>query len=358
MAITLSNGVNNVNATPGINSNTFANRPAATDVAVGSIYIATDTGQIFQSNGAAWITLGGGGGPTPTPGIDDVLSVNQPLSVAQVIEMAGNNFSFQDGFLNAIQFFPDGDFQFGKSGDTKFIFTIVPGASQFYLQEPAGTNHLNIDCGTKFYQFGDFLGQGNGNSLQMSDNTELIEFTNKGFVNGIKLDFALQAYYFGRLNVGTEKGMLIDEANNQIYFLDNGNIQGLLLDFSSTTYRFGGIDSSVNPDLFLNVNQNNGNIFVQYSGNDNGFLCDFSANKRFALGDYQGVFNSTHINIDDSSNIIQLLNSTSAGYIEFQANSFRIQGANLQTGSSSGPSGQFLIIDLNGATFHIPLDNP
>jgi hypothetical protein len=357
MAITLSNGVNNVNATPGINSNTFANRPAATDVAVGSIYIATDTAQIFQSNGAAWITLSGGG-PSPTPGIDDVLSVNQPLSISQVIEMAGNNFSFQDGFVNAIQFFPDGDFEFGKSGDLRFTFAVIPGNSQFYLQEPAGGNHIQLECSNKNYLLGDFLGQGNGNALQMFDNTELIQFTNKGFVNGINLDFSNQSYYFGRLNVGTEKGLLIDEANNQINFLDNGNIQGLLLDFSSTTYRFGGIDSTTNPDLFLNVNQNNGNIFVQYSGNDNGFLCDFSATKRFALGDYQGIFNSTHIDIDDTNNRILLLNSTTAGYIEFQTNQFRIQGANLQIGSSSGPSGNYLIIELNGAPYHIPLDNP
>jgi len=358
MAITLSNGVNNVNATPGINSNTFANRPAATDVAVGSIYIATDTGQIYQSNGAAWITLGGGGGPTPTPGIDDVLSVNQPLSIAQVIEMAGNNFSFQDGFLNAIQFFPDGDFLYGKSGELRFNFQIFPGGGNFFLDTPSGTNHISLECTNKNYLLGDFLGQGNGNSLQIFDTTDKIQIFNKGFINGINLDFQNKAFYFGRLNVGSEQGMLIDELNNQINFLDNGNIQGLLLDFSSTTYRFGGIDATVNPDIFLNVNQNNGSIFVQYSGNDNGFLCDFSANKRFALGDYQGVFNSTHIDIEDTNNTIKLLNSTTAGYIEFQTNQFRIQGANLQVGSSSGPSGQFLIIELNGTPYHISLDNP
>jgi hypothetical protein len=358
MAITLSNGVNNVNATPGINSNTFANRPAATDVAVGSIYIATDTGQIYQSNGAAWITLGGGGGPTPTPGIDDVLSVNQPLSVAQVIEMAGNNFSFQDGFVNAIQFFPDGDFLYGKSGELRFNFQIFPGGGTFFLDTPLGANHISLECTNKNYLLGDFLGQGNGNALQMFDNSELIQFTNKGFVNGINLDFGNQAYYFGRLNVGSEKGMLIDEANNQIYFLNSGNTQGLSLDYSSTNYKFGGIDTTVNPDIYLNINQNNGNLFVNYSGNDNGLLIDFSATKRFALGDYNGIFNNTHIDIDDTNNTLKLLNSTSAGYIEFQANQFRIQGANLQAGSSNGSSGQFLIIDLNGATYHIPLDIP
>jgi hypothetical protein len=95
-----------------------------------------------------------------------------------------------------------------------------------------------------------------------------------------------------------------------------------------------------------------------YANNDNGLLVDFSATKRFAFGDYQGIFNSTHIDIDDTNNTMKLLNSTTAGYIEFQANQLRIQGNNLQTNTSTGSSGQYLIIDLNGATYHIPLDNP
>ena len=45
---------------PSINSNTFANRPAAGQK--GRLFVSTDTFQIFRDNGTGWDLLGGGGG--------------------------------------------------------------------------------------------------------------------------------------------------------------------------------------------------------------------------------------------------------------------------------------------------------
>jgi len=359
MAIVLNNGVTNIKGTPGINSDIFANRPAATDVAPGSIYIATDTGVIYQSNGVSWSTIGGGGGPTPTPGIDDVLSVNQPLSTNQVIEMAGNTFSFQDGFFNAIQFFPDGDFVFGKNGNLIFNFQIIPGASQFYLQEPGGANHISLECGNRNYFLGDFLVQGNGNSIHILDTTDVIQFFNKGIKNGLYCDFQNKQFSFGRLNVGSEQTLEVDELNDYTYTTFNGVTNGLNLDFSATVFQFGALNSLVNPEIFLNINQTNANFYCEYSGNDNGLYLGFNpADRKYLLGDYQGIFNSTTFQIDDDAQTILLKNSQTAGSTTIEGNSLVFTGSNLESATSSGFSGQHLVITLNGVVYHIPLNNP
>jgi hypothetical protein len=358
MAIVLNNGVTNINSTPGINSDIFANRPAATDVAAGTIFIATNTGVIYQSNGATWSIIGGGG-PTPTPGIDDVLSVNQPLSLPQVIEMAGNNFSFQDGFVNAIQFFPDGDFQFGKNGDLRFDFTISPGSSALSLIEPTGSNHLQIEASLKNYYFGDFDVTGNGNSIQILDSTDVIQFFNKGIVNGISLDYNNKLFKFGRLNAGSQQSLEVDEFNDITNAKFNGVTNGFNLDFSATIFQFGYLDNTVNPDTYININGNSETIQAVYNGNDNGLNLNFTAGSRiFELGDYQGTFDSTKITLDDTNTSILISSSQTAGTTTIEGNSLVFTGANLESSTSSGTSGQHLVITLNGVVYHIDLKNP
>jgi len=43
-----------------------ANRPAAADVLVGTLYHSTDTNVVERSNGVAWVAFSGGGSPGPT----------------------------------------------------------------------------------------------------------------------------------------------------------------------------------------------------------------------------------------------------------------------------------------------------
>lgn len=59
MALNFNNGIANIRQTPGIMANTFANRPNAADVAIGTLFIATDSGAIYRSDGATWLSLGG-----------------------------------------------------------------------------------------------------------------------------------------------------------------------------------------------------------------------------------------------------------------------------------------------------------
>lgn len=360
MAIVLNNGVTNVNGTPGINSDVFANRPAATDVASGSIYIATNTGTIYQSNGATWSTIGGGGGPTP--GIDDVLSVNQALTVPQVIEMNGNTLFFQDSGVNAFQFFTDGDFIIGKTGEDRLQYQIYPGYSSFYIEEPTvGANNLFIETinNGRTYKLGDFLVRDNGNCFNILDGSDQIFIQNKGITQGLYFDFTNKAYKFGKLNTGSEHSIEVDELNDFTFTKFAGIVNGFNLDFSATVFQFGYLDTSTNPDTYININGNGSTIQAVYNGNDNGLNINFFPGSRiFQLGDYQGTFDNTKITLDDTNTSILISSNQSSGSTTIEGNQLIFTGANLQSNTSSGSSGEHLVITLNGVVYHIDLKNP
>ena len=63
MSITVNNGVSNIKATPGIIADDYANIPAATDVATGTIFIDTVGLMIYRSEAGGWFVLGGGSIP-------------------------------------------------------------------------------------------------------------------------------------------------------------------------------------------------------------------------------------------------------------------------------------------------------
>lgn len=70
MSIRLNNGVANVKGTPAMITADFATAPAASAVAIGTIWIDTVSHNILQSDGGTWNTIGGGGA---TPNLQNVL---------------------------------------------------------------------------------------------------------------------------------------------------------------------------------------------------------------------------------------------------------------------------------------------
>jgi len=62
MSLSFNNSAANILNTPGFISDAYASIPNASYVAIGTIFIATDTGTIYQSDGTNWYTIGGGGG--------------------------------------------------------------------------------------------------------------------------------------------------------------------------------------------------------------------------------------------------------------------------------------------------------
>lgn len=357
MAIVLSNGVTNINGTPGINSDVFANRPAATDVALGSIYIATDTGVIYQSNGVSWSTLGGGGGPTP--GIDDVLAVGQALTAIRTISQS--SFGLLLSNTNNTSRFNDSGASIFNLSTIGFTVSTQSSAKGVFITDLAlaQKNYLNIDIQNDIYKIGDFIVTGNGNTLIIDNANDQVYLQNKGITQGLYFDFSNKAYKFGKLNSGSEQSIEVDELNDITSAKFAGIVNGLNLDYSSKTFQFGYLDTSGSDDIFLSFNGNGSTITANYNGNDNGLFLNYTAGSRsFLFGDYQGIFNSTSIQLDDQNTSILISSNQGTGSTTIEGNQLIFTGVNLESNTSSGSSGQHLVITLNGVVYHIDLKNP
>jgi len=76
MAILINNGVQNILGTPGAISGVFSDRPAAPNLAEGTLYFSTDTTTIYQVDNGVWIVYSGGGGGG---GVNSVIGI-KPIS--------------------------------------------------------------------------------------------------------------------------------------------------------------------------------------------------------------------------------------------------------------------------------------
>lgn len=363
MAIVLNNGVTNVNATPGINSNTFANRPAATDVAVGSIYIATDTGTIYQSNGATWLTLGGGGGPTP--GIDDVLAVGQLFTTGRTIN-ANTNFLHIDGITNfrvqsgGIDVFRHNSGTGTRMGDGSSTLSVQTNGLN--SQGPSGGGSvtqqgLQFFWTTRAYSFGNYGLGGNQTKMDILDVSQQIYFSNKGVSNGVYCDFSNKLYLFGRLNSTSEQNFEIDEVNQWTRSKYAGIVNGFNLDYSAKVFQFGYLDTSASTDVYFNINGNGATLQAVFNGQDNGLNIDFT-NRLFQIGDYQGILNLSKIVVDDANTSILISSNQNAGSTTIEGNQLVFTGANLETTTAPTlPALNWLNVTVNGIAYKIALES-
>lgn len=106
--IQVNNGVANGGNTPVIIAGLAASKPSANQVAIGTLYISTDTLIMQRSNGAAWSTIGGGAAlqdlqsvlDTGNTAIDQFLQIIDTTSgiIATIIAQGGDcYFQIQDG---------------------------------------------------------------------------------------------------------------------------------------------------------------------------------------------------------------------------------------------------------------------
>jgi hypothetical protein len=365
MAIVLSNGVTNINGTPGINSDVFANRPAATDVAPGSIYIATDTGVIYQSDGATWSTIGGGGGPTP--GIDSVLAVGQLLTTGRTID-ANTNFLHIDGITNfrvrsgGIDVFRHNTGTGTRIAEGSSVYTVSTTGMNTAAPTGGGSvaqQGLSFVWATRSFTFGITGLGGNESKIDILDTSQQIYFSNKGVTNGIYCDFSNKLYLFGRLNSTSEQNLEIDEVNQLTRTKFAGIVNGFSLDYSTTIFQFGYLDNTVNPDTFININGNANLIEAAHNGNKNGLSLNFTAGNRiFQLGDYQGIFDSTKIILDDTNTSILISSNQTTGTTTIEGNSLVFTGANLESVvAPTIPAANWLNVTVNGIAYKIALES-
>jgi hypothetical protein len=232
MAITINNGVANINGTPGAISGTFANRPAAPDQAEGTLYFSTDTAEIYQVVAGAWILyLGGGGG-------GGITTANNGLSVS------GGTTAQLGGTLIKPT-------------------TIDANNKDFYF---LNGSKFNIDC----------------LSLQFTSNTDNPFLKSDGALTWIGLENSS-----GSANIYMEYGF-----NGIIKSVYNNNDIGLRLDFPNDDYFFGVIQYGVGLNVYstnyitLGTNLGNGAKGVTMNLNSN----EFSFGSDFNFGDARGVY--------------------------------------------------------------------
>ena len=174
---------------------------------------------------------------------------------------------------------------------------------------------------------------------------------------GININFATSTYIFGD-DVISRSALKITTDN----FIGRygGFDQGIFLDFTNYAYKFGQIDNGTDVDVHHYVDGTSGSeiAYFQYDTNRIGYEFDFGASKTFKFGDFLGAFGNGSIQIDSSNETILIKGSQSSGSTTFEANSLIFTGSNLESSTSSGNSGQHLVITLNGTVYHIPLQDP
>jgi hypothetical protein len=291
--IAFNNGVANVRQTPGISADTLANRPAATVVAVGTIYITSDTNNIYRSDGENWILIGSGSGGGVNPTSQYIPYNNAGTFADSYLINNTNDFilnSFYGGVIQGFLLnFDGGEFVFGynETTDNNNIFK-------------SGTNCI----------MGDGFNNLNQTKLIINDTNQFIRTQEGNIIKGIDFRFDTEVY-----NFGTENYMLnVDTGNNQMQTWTNGVKYGLRITNTSTelgSYSSGGcgigIDSTTN-NITLTASSN---IFM---GTGNVTQFTFGANKLtfnganlVATGVHTATANHLKVTVNGANYVIQLL---------------------------------------------------
>jgi hypothetical protein len=364
MAISINNSVANINGTPGAASGVFNDRPAAADVADGTLYFATDTVAIYQTVAGSWVNYSGGGGGTP--GIDTVLSQNQIFTNDRLINT--NNFEFIINSLKQLTLQSNTTLTSLKieenliktrsntNGDTGLFLNFAANisvlgdwgntnnktnlivddtASYVYTTGFNGTiEGLLISFTTPSYTLGAQF-NGNQTNLDVNDGYAWIKAMHNGVDKGFYLDYSTSQYYFGACTSGNQTNLLINDLNENITTLYNGNELGLKLDFATNVFEFG--ETGNNNYITINnasgysefIANSNLLMYVNYSG----IILDTNSAR---LGDPDIRNNGTYIGIDD-------------------ANQTLIASANAITTNNGTAIGQHLKINIGGTDYVIQL---
>ena len=304
MAITINNGIANIDGTPGAISGVFSNRPAALNVAEGTLYFATDTAAIYQAVAGSWINYAGGGGGTP--GIDDVLAVGQLLTNNRILNAA--NFQLDIALVKVCNIF-------SNNGTTFFVQDDVIATTS----NTANGFGYFVDFALRKLRLGDTQTLNNSTILNIDDITKTISSNFNGIENGFKLDFDFSIYKlgdFGALGILAE----INLQSRNFIVSDTSTGDNFTLNFAAKTATL----TDFNEIIFYNLS--GGGLFV-----------DFGAS---IIGDYNSIIaTDCYLGVD-------------------AVNLTLLAGADLLVGSSGSVSGQHLKIKIGGNDYVIELRNP
>jgi hypothetical protein len=187
MAININNGVQNIKSTPGMIADDYANIPAASNVANGTLFVDTVGLNIYRAQSGGWFVLGGGGGGSI--GINGLNgTTNIGLGGTLLNDTAIDCSNFELTYSNIKQLF-----LLSTNGT---MFSLVD--NQSYFSNSNGIPYgLIIDFAAEVTTLGDFSITNNGTSIQIDDANSIISAVKNTIQNGLKLDFVNDNYYFG-----------------------------------------------------------------------------------------------------------------------------------------------------------------
>lgn len=296
MSITINNGVSNIKATPGIIADDYANIPAATNVATGTIFIDTVGLTIYRSESGGWFALGGGGG---TPNFDAVL--NQGNSTTNYCEFLGLPYRVAIDALNV------------SVEET----TLNLSANLRYDKLQISYSNFNL-----------YFDKGIFSTFNATNNTIKLDLQN---------DYIISTKY-NPANAGEiEIGLKLDFLND-FYYLGN-NSSGIFIDLDSQIYKFGDYDFGGANGTNILIDDAGSIISTRVAGSlEKGLYFDF-INSLYKIGDFYATMNNTYLIINDANQKIELSN-------------------NLKSATAGGSAGQHLKINIGGTDYKIALLNP
>lgn len=410
--INVSNQITNISNTPGAITDVIANRPGTAQA--GTIFISTDTQEIYSFSGTAWtlVTLGSGGGPT---GWDTMLAQNEAQTNTRIANLNTNNFFIENQSNNYVFALEVMNSLSVKTtmGDITGNITNKQLAFQVYSDDLGGPtrlinaiydgayNGLMLDFSSGAYYYGDFSNSGNGTYLYINDLAQQITtkyYNGTNTLNdGIFLNFANSSFYFGSISGGniTNISVLDSPLASQIRTtsgISNGD-KGLLLDFANYGYYLGDYVNNNNGTTFKvdDNSQTMGWYNTGFGGSNYNYF--YVTPNIVALGDFVGVNNQTQLRIDDNNRLIK---SVYQGFdnginIDFSNDIHKFFGNVYNTGitlqdnalggktiqmycnqpielddngtgnfislTSGSTSGKHLVIKINGTTYKIELKN-
>jgi hypothetical protein len=277
MGIVFNGGVINSGGTPAAITGVIANIPAATSVAEGTIYISTDTQEIFTAQAGSWINVSGGGGGSQN--LDQVLAVGNiginkdillynttptPTQYAQIKNNISENLinlgatDSGKNFITSInQDFFGGGSEIEQSIST--IPTLYPLTSLRYSGNTGGKNLFIVAAQNGLTDFRRFV----VNASYSDGNTvEITESNNSGDVFSVKseADVSIPDAYiraqFQNLNIPSQQYISVHldriETYNSVnstfinYIYPSFNAAGSI---ATSTPEFNGIMANVNERI-------------------------------------------------------------------------------------------------------------
>lgn len=399
MSLNFNNGVANVYKTPGMWTDLFANRPPANVVAIGTIFVSSDTGDMYQSDGTSWYQIGGGGGGSQ--------NLQQVVNVGNIIN-DGTPMFITNPTLNYFATLSPNAFDILENGTS--IGTTMSWNGLFG-REIVGVVNNKMDLrwlgGMAGFVFnidynGSFLGEF-GIKADINNDVLLGDFQNlvKGFylkidnqfneiktyTNNAPFGLAIvnsQAVYLGEFNGnpgGNNTFFYVDDFFRQMQARFGGNgAFGLDLDYANNFCKYGDANN------LININSNGlvfdcANLVTQFTYGNlwEGMQLDYGSSN-YKFGSNNATLSGTsYIEFDLTNKFITTYDGTDINGIKIDQNNLEYQffyngsgtrfgldvGAQKLTASSdllvgtSGPvSGQHLKIVVGGVDYVIELKNP